>query len=182
MSRVSCFMNFNVKLFQKINGFVGTNRWLDAFGRAGAEWVVIGMVGWFLTIDIWGYRSSWRGSIWPILFLGTAWALGWFLNIFIGLIVREPRPHITNPGSKLLFTPLMSWKSFPSDHAMSAWLIFFMALIFHLPWAWGLLPLALWVSWGRVFAGVHYPFDIVGGISVAGLVAILSYYLMISLS
>ena len=54
-----------------------------------------------------------------------------------------------------------------------------MALVFQLPAAWWLAPLALWVSWGRVYAGLHYPFDIVGGAAVAGLVAMFSYYILV---
>ncbi len=175
-------MNFNVLLFQKINRLVGKYRWVDAVGRAGAEWIVIAMVGWFVMSEVAAYGTNKPALLWPLLFLGTAWTLGWFINIVIGIIVQEPRPHITHPESKLLFTPLMNWKSFPSDHAMSAWLIFFMALVFHLPWSWGLCPLALWVSWGRIYAGVHYPFDIVGGAAVAGLVAMLSFYVLVVLS
>ncbi|MSU75013.1 MAG: phosphatase PAP2 family protein [Candidatus Magasanikbacteria bacterium] len=175
-------MNFNVRLFKRINALVGTSKWLDAFGRAGAELVVVAMLVWFVIVDLFAYLPSKRAVIIPILFLGTTWTAGWFLDLFIGLIVREPRPHMTHTESKLLFTPLMNWKSFPSDHGMSAWLIFFMAVIFHLPFAYGLGPLALWVSWGRVYAGVHYPFDIVGGMAVAGLVATGAYYVLVMLS
>ncbi len=174
-------MNLNIKLFKNINGLVGKSRFWDAFGRAGAEWVVVAMLGWYAAADFIANLPNKGAVLWPLLFLGAAWALGWLLDVFIGIIVKEPRPHVTYPESKLLFTPLMSWKSFPSDHAMSAWLILFMALVFQLPFAWALIPLALWVSWGRVYAGVHYPFDIVGGAAVAGLVAIFSYYLFVVL-
>ncbi len=173
-------MNFNIYLFRKINQFVGTSRWLDAIGRAGAEWVIVAMVAWFILTDIALFSPSKKVIVLPILFLGAAWTLGWFLNVIIGLIVREPRPHITHPESKLLFAPLMNWKSFPSDHAMSAWLIFFMALMLHFPWVGGLLFLAVWVSLGRVYAGVHYPFDIVGGAAVAGLVTVLLYFVLMT--
>ena len=175
-------MNWNIKLFKKINRFVGTSPWLDAFGKAGAEWVIVAIVGWYVAADFIINSASKLAIFWPIAFLGLAWALGWLINTLIGLIVREPRPHATYPESKLLFTPLSSWKSFPSDHAMSAWLIFFMALLFNLPGVEALLFMAIWVSWGRVYAGVHYPFDAVGGAAVAALVAVTSYYLLVLVS
>ena len=175
-------MNLNVRLFKRINALVGSSKLLDAFGRAGAELVVVAMLVWFVLSDLSAYLPSKRAALLPILFLGTAWTVGWFLDLFIGIIVREPRPHMTHPESKLLFTPLMNWKSFPSDHAMSSWLIFCIAVVFHLPFAWGLLPLALWVCWGRVYSGVHYPFDIVGGAAVAALVSTVSYYVLITLA
>jgi undecaprenyl-diphosphatase len=108
----------------------------------------------------------------------AAWAVGWLINLLIGMSVREPRPYITNSQIKPLFHSLVSWKTFPSDHSMSAFLIFFMACIFHFGGAWALAPMALWVVWGRVYAGMHYPFDILGGISVAVFAATLVDYTM----
>ncbi|MDO8676493.1 MAG: phosphatase PAP2 family protein [Candidatus Azambacteria bacterium] len=174
-------MNFNQRLFFAINKTVGQKPWLDALGRAGAEWVIVAMIGWYVASALIGYLPNFKLAIWPILFLGTSWAFAWVINLFIGLIVKEPRPHVKFLEARLLFTPLMSWKSFPSDHAMSAWLIFFMAAIFQLPFFLALLPLAFWISWGRIFAGVHYPLDILGGVGVAGFVAALAAVLLGSL-
>ncbi|MFA5061772.1 MAG: phosphatase PAP2 family protein [Patescibacteria group bacterium] len=173
--------DFNTKLFFKINNLVGKNRYFDAFSKAGAEWVIVTMIGWYVAADFLYNLPSKRLTFWPIAFLGLAWSIGWLINLFIGMLVREPRPHVIYPQAKLLFQPLMSWKSFPSDHTMSAFLIFFMALIFHLPGAWALLVMALWVAWGRIYAGVHYPFDIVGGFGVALFMSAVSYYILLAI-
>ena len=170
--------NFNVRLFFWVNNLVGKNLWLDAFGRAGAEFVILAMLGWYIAaifIDRWPDKKM---AIIQLVFSLMVWFLGWLLDMGIGYLVKESRPHITYPQSKLLFTPMMVWKSFPSDHAMLAWLLVFLAAVFNLPGVWPLLLLALWVSWGRGYAGVHYPFDIVGGMSVAGLLAVASIFVM----
>ncbi len=170
-------MSLNTRLFFKINSLVGRSAALDFFGKVGAEYVILAMGGYLaasILIENWPDRFT---SFGQLLFIGCVWSLGWLIDMGIGKIVREPRPHVTYPQSKLLFTPLMSWKSFPSDHGMTAWLIFFAAILFHLPVAWPLALGALWVSWGRVYAGVHYPLDIVGGAVVAGLVSSLFYFL-----
>lgn len=172
-------MNWNVTLFKSINALVGRNKWLDAFGRAGAEWAIIAMAGWYGASVLLDRLPNYRAALVPFLVFGVAWVAGWLLDIAIGLAVKEPRPHITYPESKLLFSPLMSWKSFPSDHAMSAWLIFFLAVLFNLPGSEALLFLALWVSWGRVFSGAHYPFDIIGGMVMAGFMTTVSYYILV---
>ena len=171
-------MSWNFKFFQRINALVGKNHWLDAFGRAGAEFVIFAMVGWYITADLVTFRPDWADVFRPLITLGVMALGGWLLNIWLGIIVKEPRPHVTHPESKLLFKPWMSWKSFPSDHAMLAWLVFFAALLFNLPFAWSLFFMALWVSWSRVFAGVHYPVDILGGATVAGIIVIIASHVL----
>jgi undecaprenyl-diphosphatase len=170
-------MSLNTRLFFKINSLVGRNKLLDFFGKIGAEYVILAMVGYFgasVLIQDW---PDYFTSFGKLFFALCAWSLSWLINLILGKIVREPRPHITYPKSKLLFLPLMSWKSFPSDHGMSAWLIIFLAILLQLPYVWFLVLGALWVSWGRVFAGVHYPLDIVGGAGVAGVVTTFFYLL-----
>ncbi len=169
-------MSLNTRLFFKINSLVGRNRVFDFFGKVGAEYVIIAMAGYFGAVILIQNWPDYITSFGKLLFTLCAWSFGWLINLGVGKIVREPRPHITYPKSKLLFSPLMSWKSFPSDHSMSAWLLVFMALVLQIPFAVLLLG-AVWVSWGRVFAGVHYPLDVVGGISTAGLVTVLFYFL-----
>ena len=171
-------MDLNTKIFLKINSSAGRSKLLDSFGIAGAEWVIVAMVGWYITSDLVDRMPDKRLAFLPLVFFGAAWAIGWLINLLIGMSVREPRPYVNNPQTKLLFKPLMSWKTFPSDHSMSAWLMVFMAYIFHLPGAWALVPMALWVVWGRVYAGLHYPLDILGGLGVAAFAAALGYYVM----
>ncbi len=163
-------MNWNQKIFFWVNKWVGKSPILDTVGRFSAEYAILVMVAVY-GLGMYAYivEDAMR------LFLAAAisvvaWVAAWVLNVFIGLMVREPRPHVSNPRSRLLFTPLMSWKSFPSDHAMTAWLLVFLGHAFYMPFWPALLILAVVVSFGRVFAGVHYPLDIVGGCAVAALV------------
>lgn len=172
-------MNFNVKLFQIINSLVGKNRGLDLFGKTGAEWVVVASVGWYISSVYLDVGNNHFALLLRLGALPVCWLAGWLIDIFIATIVQEPRPHVTYPETKLMFTPLMSWKSFPSDHAMSAWLIFFLAFMFNVPGFEMLAVLALWVCWGRVYAGCHYPFDMVGGFLVAAFVTLVAYNLLI---
>jgi len=171
-------MNLNDKLFFKINSLVGRNRWADAFARAGAEWVILAMVGWYITISfILNFGN--RQAVWlPIVLVLIVGFVGWIISFIIGKILKKVRPRLRFPEIKILFLPLYNWKSFPSDHAFGSFLLFFFALIFNFPTAWSLLILALWVSWGRVYSGLHDPIDILGGLSLAGLLSLISYYIL----
>ena len=146
-------MDWSLQILAKINGLSGRNKWLDAFGRVGAEWVILAIVAWYV-VGVFMTRASWQIIIALFAILAAAWLAGLLLNFIAAKIIREPRPYLTNPEIKLLYIPLSGWKSFPSDHAMSAFLILFLALLFHLPAAWSLLPLALWRYYRPSFSHV----------------------------
>ena len=174
-------MNYNTKLFFKINGLLGRNKWLDAFSRAGAMWLLVFLFIWYIVMS---FVVAWPSKMQIFLliaFFCFLWCVGTLISAVIGVILKKPRPYKTFDNVNLFYTPLSFWKTFPSDHAMTSFLIFFTGLIFHLPFTWSILPLALWVCWGRVYAGVHYPFDIAGGLAVASLVGVFGYYLSLLL-
>jgi undecaprenyl-diphosphatase len=96
-------------------------------------------------------------------------------------IVMQPRPFVTLPDVRLLVSPASSY-SFPSVNATYAFAassgasLTAQRMLGRLPvWGWGLLVLAIAVSYSRVYVGVHYPSDVLGGallgISIGWLVA-----------
>ncbi len=171
-------MNLNHRLFLKLNAKAGQSPWLDAFGRAGAEWVVLGMVGWYVTISLILNFGNKFAMYLPIATFLVCSGVGLVVSNLVGMFVQEVRPRLRFPEIKILFWPTSSWKSFPSDHSFGAFLLFFLALVFNLPTAWSLLVLAIWVGWGRMFSGVHFPLDVVGGVFLAGLMSGISYIIL----
>lgn len=90
----------------------------------------------------------------------------------IHLFYFEPRPFVT-----FNFTPLVSEPanaSFPSRHATIAATIAFAYFYFKSKWSLLLLPTALWVGISRVYVGVHYPLDILGGFLVGAISLIIA--------
>lgn len=70
---------------------------------------------------------------------------------------------------KTLVRPFQSWKSFPSDHAILVTLMVAAAHGFDAPAGLFIFLLAggILVAAARVYAGVHYPRDILGGVIIA---------------
>lgn len=116
--------------------------------------------------------------------------LGLVISYSAGLIWRHVRPVRELPRVRQLIHPLGTWKSFPSDHTLLSFitagsLLFFSgqlssAIVSGL-WLYnGLVAiaclLALFVSLSRVYVGVHYPRDILGGL----LLAIVLVYLFLT--
>lgn len=107
-----------------------------------------------------------------------------FLLIIIGLHVAvlliklihlfyfEPRPWVS-----FNFIPLTDHSpdaSFPSRHATISSVIAFSYMYFKSKWLLLFLFIAVWIGLSRVFVGVHYPLDILGGFVVAAFSILIS--------
>lgn len=83
---------------------------------------------------------------------------------FIHLFVNEPRPFVT-----FNFQPLTDNKpdpSFPSRHATIMAVIAFSYTYFKSKWALLFIILMILIGISRIYIGVHYPIDILGGFMV----------------
>jgi undecaprenyl-diphosphatase len=89
----------------------------------------------------------------------AALALG--LGQLIGLALRRLRPF-QDHSVRLLIAPNFD-PPFPSDHALAAFAITTALAATHPRLSLGLSTLATLLGVARVFVGIHYPLDILGG-------------------
>jgi undecaprenyl-diphosphatase len=91
---------------------------------------------------------------------------GSFLSMLLKLIYKRPRPYhesitITN-YSKKDHKSITDIYSFPSGHTFTA-TVFSLVLLSRYPKEFIFNILAILVGFSRIFLGVHYPTDIIGG-------------------
>ncbi len=170
-SAVDGASNPDVDLLYDINGLTkSTPEWLDrAIGFTGEYGLLIALV----VLVLWCWTSVRRrpdpesaevavaGLVWAPLAAGIAV----LINIPIRDFVERPRPFVDHSGLHLLVDGKSDY-SFVSDHATLA-----MALgtgLFVANRKFGLIGIGLALVEGfcRVFMGVHYPTDVVGGFAL----------------
>lgn len=132
-------------------------------------------------------RRGWKETVFFLLV--AAAAVGMSDYIASGLLkpfVQRIRPCFALPDVRLLIVQPNSY-SFASSHAANStatavviWIFFHSALsqaekIFRFV----VLVYALLISWSRIYVGVHYPGDVVAGI-IIGIVCAMLVYLLLS--
>ncbi len=136
---------------------------LDFFFVIAAElspYFIIGcMVIFWFTTDRTGKRILLEGA--------TTVALGLIINQLITIFYFHPRPFMLGLCKPLI--PHARETSFPSDHATFLFCAS-LALLFRSRWHVKgalLLFIAFAGAWGRIYTGLHFPFDIAGSFVVA---------------
>lgn len=150
-----------------INGLAGQPVW-DAILRAASAYGVPVMVA--LVALNWVARHDRRHVRHVAVVAGLAFLLGLALNQGVLLWVHRVRPYDAGV-TQVLIARSADW-SFPSDHATAA---VAMVLAFCRKGLWGrgavLLGLAGLICVSRVYLGIHYAGDILGG-AVTGALAV----------
>ena len=118
-------------------------------GEHGGVWLGIGVAGQALDA---GRRTRWRRAT-------AAVAATYAANVAIKLVVRRPRPSL--PGLPAL-TGTPTGLSFPSAHASTSFAGAFAYTRLGVPAA-PLYALAASLAVSRLYLGVHYPSDMLGG-------------------
>ena len=156
----------NHTLLLLINGWAGKNHLLDTAMVFCASYLIyLVFAGVAACIIYLAYKKEWRSIIYFLAALATTF----IVLKFVGILNFDHRPFMDYHLTQLV--EHASGKSFPSDHTTASAGIAFGLLFFTRFKKTGaiLVLVAALIGFSRIFVGIHYPFDILGGL-VAGLV------------
>ena len=153
-------------LTQIINGIGGTNSALDWSMITITNYGVFALI--FAVILLWWTPYARLATRHACVVSGIAFVASLAFNQFLLLFIHRIRPYDTGI-THLLISPNADW-SFPSDHATAVasivaafWFKKFQRIA-------GLLAVpAFLISFSRVFIGVHYVSDVLGGVAIGSL-------------
>lgn len=151
--------------------------WLNAPEHPGA--LALTLATFFAEHLIWAVPLligiEWlRGSEVPrkaMLVATASGLLSLLISQAIGLAWFHPRPFMIGLGNTFIFH--VADASFPSDHLTLWWAVAFSLSLQQGPRILGLALalLGIPIAWARIYLGVHFPFDMFGAATVAGLSA-----------
>lgn len=138
---------------------------LDKLMIFGADYVILFTI---LLVIFLFFKGHTRERKAPFLIV-LAFLIGYALVEIIRIFYQEPRPFTTFRIYPLIAK--VDALSFPSTHTLTMAVIAFTYYYYHSKFAPLFILLLLWVGFARIYVGVHYPFDILGGMAV-GLVSV----------
>ncbi len=159
-------MSADIFLFQIVNGLVGKSGTFDALGIFAAV-LLLPMLGFLILPAAFSSKVSegepwWKFVAHAAVSAGIAYA---FVRV-AGALMFRPRPFVSLSGIQQLISMSPDISSFPSGHASVAFALAFAVWYADRVWGWVFFAAAAAISAGRVFVGVHFPLDILGGFLV----------------
>lgn len=155
-------------LTQSLNGLAGHYPLLDGAMIAVTSYGVPLMI--ILVALQWWTKSSRTQRRHACVAAGLTFLLGLAVAQIMLLFIQRIRPYDAGV-SHLIIAPTADW-SFPSDHAIASLsIVFAFALQGIKRWANVFLAFAVLVCFSRIYVGMHYASDILGGAAVALLAA-----------
>lgn len=153
----------NTTLFFQIFGLNKQSPILDQLMVFGATHLIYLTILFVLLLSLKGKTADKKAFLTLLLAIPISIL---FIKV-IHLFFVENRPFVA-----FHFLPIVGENadaSFPSRHATISAVIAFSYTYFKSKWALPFIFIATWIGFSRIFVGVHYPLDIIGGFAVAAL-------------
>ena len=158
ISFVTLLKNINYALFALLNATPASPQWAIEMAIFIAKDLILIVP--LLVVTLWLWGPAQRQMVFKLMLaltisLTVSWA--------IGHLYPHDRPFVAGVGYNFLHHAADD--SFPSDHGTVSFTFALAFLFWHRLWSGALLmAIAAAIAWSRVYLGVHWPLDMVGGL------------------
>lgn len=164
--------NLNYGLFYLINATPASPEWMIDVATFIAKDLINIVPALVVILWLWGPRKQVSAQRQLVIKVALALVISMTASWTLGHLFPHDRPFVDHIGYNFLHHSADD--SFPSDHGTVIFTFALAFLLWHRLWSGVvLMAIAAAIAWSRVYLGIHWPLDMLGGLLV-GMIGCLS--------